>query len=261
MIRNSHLTILNWIIIALLGSCTNKPICESTIFVETKNGTNCAESLEIGKCLHNKGDYILALKNYLNYLNNCEITAAMYTNISDCYYKLENDSMSEYYALMSISLDKTNIEPYFNLAVNYYNTEQFSKAMKIIETAPGVTEDAEFSFLAFEVFWNGDSLEKADYYGQTAILLNNDVDEYKSRYAAFLNYIGEYDEAIEISIPIFKRTQDTSYYHFSMARLLGDLYLNKGDTSLACSYYSKLNFHSEFQEIFIRKTKNCTNVN
>jgi tetratricopeptide (TPR) repeat protein len=245
------------ILAALCSSCNQKVNCDDVIFISTEGGDNCDLSLEIGRCLQKKGKYEFALINYLASAKNCDTTSFLMANISDCYYKLNKDSLAESFALIAIRYDKLNITARYNLAVIYFNREEFEKALQIVNETTGLEEDAEFSFLAFEICWANDETIQARKFIENAIRLDNKNDEYKSRYAALLGSLNEYDSAIEISLEIYERNQDTSYYFFSLSRMLGMLYLNSGDTITACSYFEKLKNRKEFYEIYLEEIQNC----
>lgn len=257
MTLRSFSKVLLLIFITIYYGCRSKVNCDDILYITTEGGKNCNYSLELGKCLHEKGDFKLALMNYLAFARNCDTTSYLMTDISDCYFKLNKETAAEKFALLALKFDSSNNNAKYNLAVIYFNRKEFKKASKIINETDVFEDDPEFCLLAFEVYWWNDEIDKARKFIEKAIELDNEEDEYKSRYAAFLGSIGRNEKAINIAQEIYKRTEDTSYYYFSMSRLLGILYIENGDTINGCKYFEKLKNRDEFKEIYFQEIQRC----
>ncbi len=254
--RIAYSTIL-LITLSTYYGCHSKVNCEEVLFITTEGGKNCDYSLQIGKCLHEKGQFELALSNYLASAKNCDSTSSLMTDISDCYFKLNNDKEAERFALLALKFDQTNNKAKYNLAVIHFNRNEFEKASQVMDEIHAFENDPEFYFFAFELYCRTGETDKARKNIEKAMELNPQKDEYKSRYAALLGSLGEREKAINLVLEIYQRTNDTSYYYFSLSRLLGKLYLENGDTVSGCAYFEKLKTREEFKAMYYQENQFC----
>ena len=100
------------------------------------------QKLEAARGLYQAGDYVNALRIYLDMLNS-SYTHRLCYEIGRCYYKLDNINDAETYFLRSVSLEEYRNPSYLYLGNIYYKKNEISKAVEYWITSYSYKPDDE----------------------------------------------------------------------------------------------------------------------
>ena len=226
----------------------DKPDCSKMVYIP--NPFNCETNQNFARCSQLQGDYKMALFAFRQCLSHCDTDFNILNNIGDCLFKLDSTEEAIPYFNLALKLNQENPTTNYNLAVAYWEKEDYAAAKSYIEDALKYSkeEDNECYSLYGEILFQLHEFEEAEKMMRKAIELNDSNLFYKRRLGAILGSRGKYKEALEITNDVLKNEKLDTIDLVNFLDLKSLLLVELGDSANACETVQKIyNLKSDFQ--------------
>ncbi len=190
-----------------------------------------------GYCLYDKGDYLAAIEQFIEFGEVIEDKSIAYELIAECYIKLSMLPDAIVYLLDALELSPRNSNICYQLATCYYDMGNSEEAIKYLDNTLALDpSDTEALTLLGEVYYNSEQWEEARVALEKAVALDRDNKDLLRLIGNVKLQLGLFDEAIahyEHGLTI-----DEYDVKLTFKRILA--YYNKGDLQKAAELLQEL---------------------